>query len=393
MTHLARTLSPDEITRLHQQELVANFGVFAMTALEVNTVLHEACLVAVQGLQTPMAKVLQYRPASNDLLVVAGVGWENGVVGTSTLDAGMGSPAGFALVTAQPVLSNNLQGERRFQIPALLADHSVQSAINVVIGLGAKDAFGVLEVDSTRQNEFTASDMAFLQSLANVLGAGLMRAEAERANHELLRDKDLLMQEVHHRVKNSLQLVHTMLKAQARTATVETKRHLDGAAVRIVTIGAVHQRLYSGASVARAEASEFLQALLGDMQSMLAHAASPHSIRLEAPVIQLPADEVTPLGLVVSELVTNAAKYGAGNIVVRLSEELDGLQVVVEDEGPGFPESFQLAASTGFGMRLIATLAKGTPAAVEIDRSVPHARIKVLLRHEARRLPETAQSR
>ncbi len=382
MTVVLQNHLPDELAnRLHQQELVAGFGMFALKAPGLDLIMHQACIAAVQGLHARMAKVLQYRPASGDLLVVAGVGWSAGVVGTCTLDAGIDSPAGYAMMSGMPVLSNHLHQESRFQVPALLVEHSVQSAINVVISLDGNEAFGVLEVDSTHPHEFDAADAVFLQSLANLLAAAIMRAQAERVKDLLLRDKDLLMQEVHHRVTNSLQLVHTLLQAQGRGATAETKRHLDGAAGRIMTIGAVHQRLYSGPSVDRADASEFLQALLGDLRSMLAQTAAVESISFDVPAIQLPADAVTPLGLVVSELVTNAAKYGGGHIRVGVSQEPDGLQVVVEDEGPGFPPDFRLSGHTGFGMRLISTLAKNTPNAIEVDRSVPHARIRVLLNH------------
>ena len=367
-------LSPFELAaRLHQQELVAEFGLRAVAGESRPALLERVCVVASEGLGTRLAKVLRYRPETNDFLVIAGFGWRPGVVGHRAIGAGLDSPAGYALHSERPVRSDDLAAETRFTIPALLAEHSVKSAINVpVMGEGTV-AFGVLEVDSTHRHEFVAADTAFLQSLANVLSAALTRADAEAAKDQLLRDKDLLMQEVHHRVKNSLQLVRTLLQLQARSATPETRAKLDEAAQRIMTIGAVHQRLYAGPSVVAADVGPYLSGLLDDMRAMLPE--DDRAIVLTAEPMELLADHLTPLGLIVSELVTNAVKYGQGQISVSVAHTPGGLLVGVADEGPGFGDA---VTSGGLGMRLITALARGdATTAVQVDRSAPRGRVVV----------------
>ncbi len=372
-------LSPNELAvRLHQQELVARFGLFALANPGLDAILAEGCVVASDGLQTEFAKVLRFRPDGSDFLVVAGVGWRPGTVGHARLGGGMDSPAGYALHTGLPTCAKDLDHEARFRTPALLVEHGVRSAINVPIGGLADNHFGVLEVDSTQRHEFSEADTMFMQSLANVLEAAVTRGEAERAKDQLLRDKDLLMQEVHHRVKNSLQLVRTLLQLQGRAASPETRTQLDEAARRIMTIGAVHQRLYEGGSVAETDAGAYLTALLRDMQAMLDGPAEDRELVLRSELITLPADNVTPLGLIVSELVTNALKHGKGRIQIELKRAPCGLQVMVEDEGQGFPADGKLPK--GLGMRLVTALAKGDSAtAVQVDHSVPHGRIVVRL--------------
>lgn len=418
----------------------------------------------------------------------------------------MDSPAGFALHTKQPVLSNDLRSEGRFRMPTLLVEHGVQSAINVPIGAAGQEAYGVLEVDSTARHEFVAADTMFLQSLGNVLAAALIRSdmdqaaaqrealarqvfesnpdcvkvldlegrllvmnangalgveaadpeelvgtmwpdwwpeeewpvvratvadagrgavsrftaatrnragaavwwdvlvapvlngdgqpfrlvaisrnvteriEGERAKDALLRDKDLLMQEVHHRVKNSLQLVRTLLQLQGRSASDETRAQLDEAAGRILTIGTVHQRLYEGGSVVETDAAAYLEALIADIWNMVASSAGGREIVLQAEPMTLTADQMTPLGLVVSELVTNALKYGESRVKVGLRRVPAGLEVAVEDGGRGFPEAFDPGHKSGLGMRLIAALAKGEGInAIKVDRSVPHGRVVVTM--------------
>ncbi len=380
MAAAAKQMTMDEAAlRLTQQELVASFGLFALTPGPFQRLLDEACRIAAAGLGTEFAKVLGYRPDVDDFLVTAGVGWHAGVVGNSTLGSGLDSPAGFAIHTGTPTLSNHLAQEDRFRVPAMLAEHGVQSAINVTIGSVNQSPYGVLEVDSTRRHEFVHADTSFLQSLANVLSAGLARVESEEAKDALLRDKDLLMREVHHRVKNSLQLVRTILGLQSRGASDETRAHLDNAAGRIMSIAAVHHRLYEGGSVAEGDAAAYLEGLLGDMRAMLDGSVADRPIALTVEPMLLPADTLTPLGLIVSELVTNAVKYGAGQIGVTVSRRDRSLVVTVEDEGPGFAESAE-RRSGALGMRLVTALAKGNAQeAVRIDGTVPHGRIVVTI--------------
>ena len=377
MSAIASPLTPDELAlRLQQQELVASFGIFALEVGALQRLLDEACRIAAAGLGTTLAKVLRYRPTVQDLLVEAGVGWHAGVVGNSTLGSGLDSPAGFALHTGEPTISNALAQEQRFRVPALLAEHGVQSALNVLIGGGGRDRFGVLEVDSTRRHEFVQADTAFLQALANVLAAGLARIEAEEIKDGLLRDNDMLMREVHHRVKNSLQLVRTMLGLQSRTASDETRAALDSAAARIMSIAAVHHRLYEGGSVEDADASVYLDGLIHDLRKMLVDLDDGRTIHLHAQSVMLTADTLTPLGLIVSELVTNAFKHGFGDVTVTLRSEEGRLHLVVEDGGPGFPPASETKG--GLGMRLVTALAKGKGApSVTIDRTVMHGRIVV----------------
>ena len=373
----------DEVAaRLRQQEMVAGFGTFALKATELAPVLTEACRVASLGLQTRFAKVLRFQPDSDDLLIIAGVGWRPGVVGSMTLGAGLGSPAGYALHTGEPVLSNNLGKEDRFQTPELLVEHGVHSAINVAID--AADAslpFGVLEVDGTARGEFVAADTAFLQSLASVLAAALVRHQTEQTKDALLREKDLLMLEVHHRVKNSLQLVRALLQLQARSASDEARTQLEAAAGRIMTISAVHRHLYEGGSATRTDAAAYLRALVGDIQAMVDTPENHREITVQADPLSLSADQTTPLGLITSELVANALKHGAGRVLVSLRDVPGGLQIRVEDEGPGFPPDFAPRVSGSLGMRLVTALAKGDPAqALVIDPSAGHGCVVATLK-------------
>lgn len=353
--------------RLRQQELATRFGLFALEQDELQPVLDEACRVAAEGLQTRFAKVLRWQPDAGDFLTVAGVGWRPGVVGVFRLGPGRLSPAGHVFETGAPIVSNDLAAETRFRVPEVLVEHGIRSAINVPIR-GRAVAYGVLEMDSTARGEFGDADLAFLQALANTLSATVERdarraelAQVAQAKDRLLRDKDLLMQEVHHRVRNSLQLVHTLLLLQARTGGTDARGALAAAAQRVMTVAAVHERLYRGGSVTEADAAEYLGGLVDDLRRSLVEPAG-RTIELAAEAMRLPADQLTPLGLVTTELVTNALKYGRGQIRLSVRHGAGGVEVSERDEGPGLPPDFDPARSQGLGMRLILALAKGRDA-------------------------------
>jgi len=239
----------------------------------------------------------------------------------------------------------------------------------------------VLEADSTGRSRFTQPDSAFLLLLVATLGACVerdaRRAELRRLTEGRDAERDLLDQEVHHRVKNSLQLVTALLTTQARGSEVPAVREqLLEAAGRVATIGAVHERLYRDGSGEEADAAAYLAGLVEDLRRSMSDAAAGRTVALDAPPLRPAADRLTPLGLIATELVTNALKYGQDRVrlVVRPTEA--GIEIACEDEGPGFPETFDSRRSHGLGMRLVAALAKGADP-VRVDRSVPHGRVVV----------------
>lgn len=379
--------------RLRQQELVAEFGCFALETDDLQAILDEASRVAALGLQTECAKVLQCLPDEKAFLVRSGVGWKPGVVGHARVGNDVESPAGYAFRTGEPVLSNDLPSEERFRTPKLLVEHGIRSAINVLIWTNG-EAFGVLEVDSTHRGEFDASDTAFLQTLANTLAVAIRAQRREDAkaqmlrekeallleNERLLRDKDLLVREIHHRVTNSLQLVHATLSIQLKTlANEEARAQVAEAASRVLAIAAVHRRLYQAGSPDAADARTYMRGLLDDMKALLPFAGD-RRLGLEIDAFPLSADNLTHLGLIVVELITNALKHGRGRVEVAVRREEDCLKIVVSDEGAGFPPSFDPTARDGLGLKIVSAMAgpaRGT--AIEVDRSAPVSRIVVTM--------------
>lgn len=166
--------------RLRQQEILAELGAFALRGGQPDSLFQEVCRLIALGLETAFCKVLEYLPSEDQFVVIAGIGWRDGVVGSARIGGDLSSPAGYALKTGRPVISNSLPAESRFQTPALLLEHGIQRAINVIIR-GEHSHFGVLEADSRHEGSFEPQDLAFMQAAANLLGLALDRGRTEAA--------------------------------------------------------------------------------------------------------------------------------------------------------------------------------------------------------------------
>jgi two-component sensor histidine kinase len=345
--------------RIRQQEILAELGVLALQGTKFMELLDHVVRLTAEGLEAEYCKVLEYLPADNRLLVRAGVGWGEGVVGFATVGADLASPAGFALHTGKPVISNHLENEQRFRTPELLVEHGIRRAMNVILQ-GDGSPFGVLEVDSKSAGEFSKHDVAFLQGAANILGMAIEQQQSQRKLQAALDRHQLLLKEVNHRVKNSLQVVASMLRLQANAASSELSESLNEAASRISTVGRAYDRLAYAADYEKIDLITYLKEVLKDLE----RAVSPNVIHFEAPQeISILADRAILMGLIINELVSNAGKYAypdrPGPIWVTVAQiEERAVALSIRDEGAGMPAGFDFTKSKRLGTRLVSALSE-----------------------------------
>src|SRR5579872_7327921 len=357
--------------RIRQQELLAELGVLALQRTSFTDLLNHTARMTAEGLNAEYCKILEYIPADKRLLVRAGIGWGEGVVGSATVGADLDSPAGYALHTGKPVISNHLENEQRFRTPELLVEHGIRRAMNVILqGDGAP--FGVLEVDSRSDGEFNQHDVAFLQGAANILGMAIEQQQYQSKLQAALDRHQVLLKEVNHRVKNSLQVVSSMLQLQAtEVGNPDLSERLQDASSRVSAVGRAYERLAYNADYENIDLIDYLRDVIGDLKSPVA----PCTIHFEAPEkIQFAADRAILVALLINELVSNAGKYAypdssAGEIWVRVTQsDKNAIFVSVRDEGVGLPAGFDPAASKRLGTRLVTALAKQLHA--ELTRPV-----------------------
>jgi hypothetical protein len=137
-------------SRLRQQEILAALGVTALKGTPFEQLLEEAVHLSTEGLHAEFGKVLEFIPSEDRFVMRAGSGWDKELVGKATVGADLESPAGYALRTGKPVISNHLEREQRFRTPGLLAAHGVRAR-------------------STSSCKETVGPMAFLKWIASLV--------------------------------------------------------------------------------------------------------------------------------------------------------------------------------------------------------------------------------
>ena len=269
-------------------------------------------------------------------------------------------------------------------------DHPIYSMIDLPF------SHGTLSINSTETEAFSPSDIAFLEEMAQILSEVFKRLddmrlmeqhtlaleseveERQRAEEELKRslgDKEILLQEIHHRVKNNMQIVSSLIDLQSRQTTDEQTLELfRDSRDRIRSMALVHELLYQSNDLARIDLPNYIRTLNTDL--FFSYTVSNEKIqhRIEVDEIALGIDMAIPCGLVINELVSNALKYAfpddrQGTVLVELRcGEYDSYALAVRDDGIGLPADFDIRRSNSLGMTLVQTLVRQLRGELTINR-------------------------
>ena len=194
-----------------------------------------------------------------------------------------------------------------------------------------------------------------------------------------LEEKETLLKEIHHRVKNNLQMVSSLLTLQMDQMPDARSKELLGESVRRVrSMALIHQHLYGSASLERIDLGAYARNLADTLRFALAPSAR---LRIDVDPVEVSVDHAAPICLILNELLTNAFKYGATtasllappvadsiddwDVLVELREEGRQLELVVRDRGPGLPANFSLRGGNSLGLQLVVTLARQLRGKVE----------------------------
>jgi two-component sensor histidine kinase/putative methionine-R-sulfoxide reductase with GAF domain len=384
--------------RLHQR-ILRDFGRIALEDLEIGPLLQRVVAQVARATGVRHTKIMRYRTEQGDLLVEAGYGWRPGVVGKARFGIDAASPSGRALQTGQPVVIDDIRDHPEFRVHPVIAEHGIISLLNVPIRYDGI-IWGVLEADSEQPSHFDDLDAEFLEAMAALVAGALQRHDAvtraESAAAEVAVRAErmgVLLRELQHRTKNNLALVAAMLARERRTATAEqdarTAERVGRLMQRVTAIALAQDRLSGAEGGGKGDGTGtdlagYLHALLGSLDLSLGG-----KVVFEADLDNcvLPFDKAVAAGLVVNELVTNAAKhaYPEGEEgVVRVELHADEMRaeaaLTVSDEGRGTDPAKLAArrAGGGQGLELLRHLARQLGG--DIEQGMPERGTSITVR-------------
>ncbi|NVB79834.1 MAG: PAS domain S-box protein [Kofleriaceae bacterium] len=256
----------------------------------------------------------------------------------------------------------------------------------MVAAVGARERLETYELVHQRKDGSTFDGSGTMSSIVDhrghVIGVSKVlrdTTEQKRARDQLrdsLREKEVLLREIHHRVKNNLQVISSLLNLQVASVPSEVARKgLIESQSRIQSMALLHQLLYQSKDLARIELGDYLRALLSYLATT--YDALDRSIRcvVEAPSVLLDLDRAIPCGLIVNELVTNSLRHAfpsgrGGHITVEVTEvEVDRLRLEVQDDGVGIPADITPETSPSFGLQIARSLTQQLDGIVQIFRT------------------------
>jgi two-component sensor histidine kinase len=203
----------------------------------------------------------------------------------------------------------------------------------------------------------------------------MLRRQVDKKTEEIqksLDEKEILLREIHHRVKNSLGIVSGLIGLQVEaTESDEAQSVLQDSQSRIQSVALIHEKLYLTKSLSDIELGTYLKELVETIHSTFTEYNDAVDLRFDLETVEIDVDKVIPCGLLINELVVNAFKHAfdkekQGILEVKLHKKNGDITLAVADNGPGVPEDFDLDSNDSLGLMLLDTFAAQLDAQAEI---------------------------
>lgn len=222
---------------------------------------------------------------------------------------------------------------------------------------------GLLQMNDRRKGRFTPEIIALWERLSDYLAVALAKLQTEEALRGSLKEKEVLLKEVHHRVKNNLQIITSLLSLQmAKFEDPRILMALTESQSRIRSMALLHEKLYQSKDISSINFGDYIRGLISSIR--YTYGTSPENILVDVSVddVQFGIDTAIPCGLIINELTTNAFKYAfpagrQGLLTIKIAAESSGLtEIVISDNGIGLPEGFDMDQVTSLGLQLVISL-------------------------------------
>jgi PAS domain S-box-containing protein len=248
-----------------------------------------------------------------------------------------------------------------------------KSVSNSECRLQRKDGTMIWVLISAHLNGCETTDAAAIQ--ATIIDI-TERKRAEEAFQASLREKELLLKEIHHRVKNNLQVICSLLQLRARAIpNGEALEMFLESQTRVRTMALIHEKLYQSKDFAHIDFGEYVRSLVTDLMCTYRTHSEAVDFSLKGSHVVLGVDAAVPCALIVNELVSNSLKHAfpggrRGSIDIALSSSNDGkVRLVVRDDGVGLPDSLDSRQARSLGLQLVNTLTDQLGGTIELRRN------------------------
>jgi PAS domain S-box-containing protein len=261
--------------------------------------------------------------------------------------------------------------------------HAVYEAGTVVKLTGTFQDITVHKTAEEAMKKFSEDlDLKVLERTSNLdnVNSNLMteieiRLNAEKQLSKNLNEKEVLLREVHHRVKNNLQIIISLLNLQSRYITDETTRSaFKESQNRVRAMALVHEKLYQSTDLATIDLGNYLKFLGDNLFQFLGMKGKGITLTMDIHDIFIAIDTAIPLGLMINELISNSLKYAfpegrTGNISISIHPQDQTLTILYKDNGVGIREDFDWRNTKSMGLQLVTTLVDQLDGTIELDRT------------------------
>jgi two-component sensor histidine kinase len=232
---------------------------------------------------------------------------------------------------------------------------------------------GALNVGSTIRHTFSQTEKALLVAIGNEAGTVIAKLQADASVRAALKEKETLLKEIHHRVKNNMQVVSSLMSLQADRATnAEAQAVLTASQSQIRSMALIHEKLYSSGTLSEIEFADYVGSLIKELLQMYHVAPDAVTITTDIEDVRFGVDIAMPCALILNELVSNCLKYafpdgGVGEVIVGMQYADGTYTLTVADNGVGFPADVDFRATGSLGMQLVTALVDQIDGTIDMN--------------------------
>lgn len=373
-SHLADGLLYDKKTSDSLHLLLENISSLNQ-AVELQSVLKESIGLIERVMNVEASSLMLLDKSTGELIVSMPTGPVQKEISGERIKKGTGV-GGWVIENEKPYYSNDLENSEIFA-GDLSEDFKSRNIICVPLKDKKDQVFGVLQaVNRLDDRDFDDNDVSVFQALANHVAIAIERTrELEKVQNQL-KEKEMMLTEVHHRLKNNLSTITALIEMELSNVEDENAALvLKKTASRIGSMTEVHDFLYNNSLGNEINLGSYIEGLAEKISKILSHSSQQVSIDVKAESIQIDTERAMSCGLLLNELMVNCYKHAFknksedGRIVIELLQSDSTITLKVSDNGIGVEKDFSIEDSSSIGGWLINVLLRRLEAAVDITQS------------------------